>query len=104
MVLLKRISVSAYAEEVAIGQYLNSTPLSGDPRNHTCPFLEVLQDPIDTDIRIIVMPFLRRYRNPTFQTVGEAVEFFRQAFEVCLSICFKRCNLMGLPAGPLLHA
>lgn len=41
-----------------------------------------MQDPQDPDIQIIVMPFLRPYNDPKFGTVGEAVEFFRQAFEV----------------------
>ena len=82
MVLLKRISVTVHPNEVAIGQYLTSPLLSGDPRNHCCPILDVLEDPFDADIRIIVMPLLRKFDNPKFQTVGEVVEFFRQAFEV----------------------
>ena len=28
------------------------------------------------------MPFLRSYNDPKFATVGEAIEFFRQALEV----------------------
>ena len=82
MVFLKLISVDEHPEEIAIGQYLSSPPLSDDPRNHCCPVIDVLQDPLSSDKRIIVMPLLRAFDNPKFITVGEAVEFFRQAFEV----------------------
>ncbi len=82
MVVFKRISLSIHPYEVEIGRFLRSPPLVDDPRNHCCPIFEVLQDPGDHDIQIIVMPFLRRYNDPKFATVGEAVEFFKQALEV----------------------
>ena len=82
MVMLKRTSKSINPYEVEIGLHLSSPPLSSDPRNHTCPIYAVLQDPMDDQTQIIVMPMLREYRDPDFLTVGEAVEFFRQVFEV----------------------
>lgn len=81
-VVFKRISKSIHPYEVEIGRLLTSPPLADDPCNRCCPILEVMQDPQDPDIQIIVMPFLRPYNDPKFGTVGEAVEFFRQAFEV----------------------
>ena len=99
MVTLKRISFSRHPDEIAIGQYLNSSPLSQDPRNHCCPILEVLEDPLDTDIRIIIMPLLKMYRYPSFQTVGEAVEFFRQAFEVRSYMLASSINFQLLSQG-----
>ncbi|KAI0709591.1 hypothetical protein C8T65DRAFT_739950 [Cerioporus squamosus] len=81
MVVFKRVSKSVHPYEVEIGRFLTSPPLSDNPRNHCCRILEVLQDPRNPDIQIIVMPFLRSYNQPKFATVGEAVEFFRQAFE-----------------------
>jgi len=42
---------------------------------------EVLDHPTDLDTIILVMPFLRKYDSPELQTIGEAVEFFRQAFK-----------------------
>ncbi|GBE80555.1 hypothetical protein SCP_0302700 [Sparassis crispa] len=50
-------------------------------RNHSDPIFEVLQDPLDDDIVLLVMPLLRLYDDPRFETVGEAVEFFRQMIE-----------------------
>jgi hypothetical protein len=46
------------------------------------PVLEVLQDLEDEDLQLMVMPFLRPYDEPRFDTFGEAVECFRQLFEV----------------------
>lgn len=43
---------------------------------------DVLDVPDEPDCKLIVMPFLRTFYDPRFLTVGEAVEFFRQAFEV----------------------
>ena len=37
------------------------------------------------------MPLLRKFNTPKLETVGEAVEFFRQAFEVCLSLASMMC-------------
>ena len=82
IVMLKAIRESLHPYEVDIAQYLRSEPLASDPRNNCCPILEVLQDPRDNDVQIMVMPLLRMFNWPTFTTVGEAVEFFRQAIEV----------------------
>ena len=90
VVVLKRIRRSVHPHEVPIAQYLCSSPLSDDPRNHCCPVLDVLDDPIDDNIQIMAMPLLRRYNNPEMQTVGEAVSFFRQAFEVHLLVHARR--------------
>lgn len=37
---------------------------------------------MDSDIHIMVMPLLRTYKDPKMDTVGEAISFFLQAFEV----------------------
>lgn len=54
-----------------------------DPQNHCVPLLEVLIPPDETpDTRILVMPLLRPFDSPIFDTFGEAVECIRQLFEV----------------------
>ena len=70
MVVLKKVLKSVHPHEAEIGQYLTSSPLSSDSRNHCCPILDVLQDPFDEDMQLIVMPLLRRYKDPKFETVG----------------------------------
>ncbi|KAI1795572.1 hypothetical protein LXA43DRAFT_991162 [Ganoderma leucocontextum] len=80
-VLMKRVDRSVHPYETNIGQHFSTGPISADPRNRCCPIYEVLQDPIDVNTSIIVMPHLRRYIDPDFETIGEAMEFFRQMFE-----------------------
>lgn len=79
---LKKISRKVHPHEVEIGQFLSSEPLASDPCNHCVPILEVLQDPEDKNIQLLVMPLLHMCITPDFVTVGEVVKFFRQAFEV----------------------
>lgn len=50
------------------------------------PIYEVLDVPGDNDRQIIVMPMLRRYDDPPFESVADVVDFFRQTIEVCISI------------------
>jgi len=80
-VSLKKVSLSRHPYEVEIGRFFSSEPLASDPRNHCVPIYDVLNVPDDDDICILVMPLLRANDSPRFQTVGEAVEFFRQLFE-----------------------
>jgi hypothetical protein len=81
-VLLKCLQKSIYPYEVDIACFFSSPPLAGDPQNHCVPVYEVLQVPDDDDKVIIVMPLLREYRDPDFDTIGEIVGFFSQIFEV----------------------
>ncbi|KAJ7141188.1 kinase-like domain-containing protein [Mycena epipterygia] len=67
--------------ELEIGLFFSSDPLAKDPRNHCVPILEVIQVPDDDDSTIIVMPFLRPYSDPRFDTFGEAIDCFGQIFE-----------------------
>jgi len=80
-VALKRISRKIHPYEVDISRMFSMEPLASDPRNHCVPIYEVLQVPDDSDIVLLVMPLLRSYNNPRFDTVGEAVEYFRQIIE-----------------------
>ncbi|KAF7312521.1 Protein kinase domain-containing protein [Mycena indigotica] len=81
LVMLKAVSTRVHPHEVEIACLFSSPPLSEDPRNHCIPILEVLQDPDDADLKIIVMPRLIRMAQPLFETVGEVVDAFRQIFE-----------------------
>ncbi|TFK92743.1 hypothetical protein K466DRAFT_539332 [Polyporus arcularius HHB13444] len=81
IVAIKQVDKSDHPHEVEIGRYLTEPPLSDDSHNHCIPYLEVLQDPHVDDIQLVVMPLLREYNDPSFATVGEAVESFHQVFE-----------------------
>ncbi|KAJ6551082.1 hypothetical protein B0H10DRAFT_2169885 [Mycena sp. CBHHK59/15] len=52
-----------------------------DPANHCVPIYNVLSDPHEPGWAIIVMPLLRSFDRPRFDTIGEAVGFFTQIFE-----------------------
>ncbi|KAJ6538869.1 kinase-like domain-containing protein [Mycena vulgaris] len=78
-VLLKKIEKDVFPYEQEIGEFLTS--LGPSPQNHCVPILRTLQPPDDENLRIIVTPLLRIYDSLRFDTIGEAVEFFRQIFE-----------------------
>ncbi|KAJ7187918.1 hypothetical protein C8R46DRAFT_1053062 [Mycena filopes] len=78
---LKRIFKSEHPDEAMIFGYFSSEPVASDPRNHGVPLLETLHPPDNDGTVIFVMPLLRDYNSPKFDTIGEAVEFFRQIFE-----------------------
>ncbi|KAJ7652363.1 hypothetical protein DFH06DRAFT_1282628 [Mycena polygramma] len=80
-VILKYVSTKDNPDEVKIALLFSSPPHAGERRNHCIPVLEVLQDPEDDDIQILVMPFCAPFYRPDFDTVGEAIACFRQIFE-----------------------
>ncbi|KAF8490400.1 hypothetical protein JB92DRAFT_1306645 [Gautieria morchelliformis] len=82
LVMLKLTFRSVHPFESEIGRYLSSKTLASDPSNHCIPILDVLVVPDYEDLDIIAMPLLLDYDySPSFKTVGESVEFFRQIFE-----------------------
>ena len=81
-VALKLVKVSVHPNEKAITEHFSSKPLSDDPKNHCIPLIESLVIPDDTDKIILVLPLLREWDLPRFETVGEGVDFFKQLFEV----------------------
>ncbi|KAJ7088773.1 kinase-like domain-containing protein [Mycena belliarum] len=80
-VMLKCTSKRQHPSEVEIASFFSAEPQRSDPRNHCVPIYEVLQTPDNPDKHIVVMPLLTRYSKPRFDTIGEAVSFFKQIFE-----------------------
>ena len=70
-------------QELEIVKFLTSEPLRSDTTNHCIQIYDYLHVP-DEDVVIMVMPLLREYTSPAFHTVGEAMECFRQLFEVII--------------------
>ena len=87
--MLKRIHRSVHPYEATIGTYFSSEHLFSHPRNHCIPIYEVLDVPDTEDDTILVMAFLQKFVEPRIKSIGEAVEFFRQAFEVCIPTRFS---------------
>ncbi|KAJ6502065.1 kinase-like domain-containing protein [Mycena sanguinolenta] len=69
------------SQELDISLWFSAEPQRSDAANHCVPIFRVLSDPKEPGWAIIVMPLLRRYDKPRFDTIGEAVEFFKQIFE-----------------------
>ena len=78
-VMLKKVST---ARELAISQLVSSPRLRHDPRNHCVPLLEVIGLSGAHDQKLMVMPLLRPFDQPRFQTFGEFVTFFTQTCDV----------------------
>ncbi len=78
-VVLKQVQLDSPEFEISV--LFSSPPLSFDPRNHCIPVIQVLKY---AEIGILVLPLLRKFDDPPFDTVtvGEVVECFRQIFEV----------------------
>ena len=80
MVALKKVARSG--SEVAIALSFSSLKLKDNPGNHCVPIHDILSIPDDPSTSILVMPYLVRFNDPPFETVGELVDFFQQIFEV----------------------
>ncbi|KAG9318988.1 kinase-like domain-containing protein [Chiua virens] len=80
VVTLKKVSRMDHPYEVEIGVYFSSESLASNPANHCIPIYDVLSFD-DNNIALLVMPLLRAYTDPNFDTIGEAVECFHQLFE-----------------------
>lgn len=84
--VLKRIQKDQYSTgtETEIACYVSVSALQDNPDNHCVRVLEVLHNPADGGFEVLVMPLLRPFDSPRFETVGEGIDFFQQAFKVCL--------------------
>jgi len=81
LVTMKKIQTDTHPFELEIGQFLSSDQINSDPRNHCVCISDVLPDPTESNLSIIIMPYLRAFDNPAFLTFGEAVACFKQLIE-----------------------
>lgn len=81
LVMLKAVQCKNSPDEIPVGTLLSSKRLAS-PRNHCIPYLEVIDPPEGSDDAFIVLPLLVNRTRLPLETIGEAVEFFRQLFEV----------------------
>ncbi|KAF7291039.1 Protein kinase domain-containing protein [Mycena chlorophos] len=78
-VVLKKVDRSLHPFELEISEFL--TGLGKSRENHCIPLLDTLRPAEDPNLVILVLPYMRRYNSPKFDTFGEVVELFRQLFE-----------------------
>jgi hypothetical protein len=105
-VMLKKVLPEEGPHELSITQYFSSPELRGDPRNHCVQLLDLIDTTdVKFDKRLMVMPFLRPFNHPRFQTFGEFVAFFTQICEVGLGKSFRYQGvLMNFCSGSPIHA
>ncbi|KAI0330378.1 kinase-like protein [Cubamyces sp. BRFM 1775] len=65
-------------QEARIAQFLSSIT---DPLNHCVTIHEILSDPFDPQLSLMVMPYLRPCRDPDLATIGDVVDFVNQTLE-----------------------
>ncbi|KAG6876587.1 hypothetical protein C0993_002013 [Termitomyces sp. T159_Od127] len=82
LVVLKRLDLDKNPDEVSIVRQLASGTFASNPRNHCVHVLEVIDPPKGSRMAFIVMPLLLKIDSPPFETIGEAVGFCKQIFEV----------------------
>ena len=84
-----RVSIKSMdnTRELHIARYL--TERHSD-RNHCVPILDVMQDPLEPNIALLVMPYLRRFNSPEFGTIDEVMEFIRQSLDASSSPSIKQ--------------
>ena len=79
-VMLKKVYPEEGPYELMIIQLFSSPEFAQDRRNHCVPLLDTLK--MQHNQKLMVMPLLRPFNNPRFQTFGEFVAFFSQICEV----------------------
>ncbi|KAK7024924.1 kinase domain-containing protein [Favolaschia claudopus] len=98
-VMLKAISSSEHPHEIAISRLFSAPAHAKNPRNHCISIMEVLPDPHDSTIQIIVMPLCIPFHRPKFDTVGEVVDCIRQILDVrflILASIYASCTGQGI--------
>lgn len=81
--MLKRIEKNEFVSgtETEIACYVSLPALQDDLDNYCVCVLEVLRKSSDHSFDVLVLPLLRPFDSPRFETVGEGVDFFLQAFK-----------------------
>ncbi|KAF5336853.1 hypothetical protein D9611_003035 [Ephemerocybe angulata] len=79
-VTLKQVDRVKHPDEAPLMLYLMEEDLLKDPNNHVVPLINVLQHPEDPNTCFLVLPLLRDFDDPEFQTMGEAIDFISQFF------------------------
>jgi len=107
-VMLKKVLPEEGPHELLITQLFSSPGLKGNPKNHCVPLLDVVDlSHIRPDGRkLMVMPLLRPFKNPPFQTYGEFVAFFMQICEVGSKVIEHKVPVISdwFLSGPPIHA
>ncbi|KAI0724169.1 kinase-like domain-containing protein [Fomitopsis betulina] len=67
--------------ELQIAMFVGTPPLSDDPTNHCVPVLDSFEDATNPSASYIVMPLLRYFDDPSFESIEDVLEFGEQLLE-----------------------
>ncbi|KAF9073652.1 kinase-like domain-containing protein [Rhodocollybia butyracea] len=83
VVCLKHVSLSTRHDgsEERVAILFSNEQHNANPLNHCIRVLEVLQVPDNDDERIIVTIWMRGIMSPSFRTIGEVLQFFKEMIE-----------------------
>lgn len=70
------------SSEISIARYLRHGGRNLHPHNHCVDILDVLPDPLDDTVELLVMPALMRVGQVKFWQISEVVDFMRQLLQV----------------------
>ncbi|CDO69429.1 hypothetical protein BN946_scf184791.g24 [Trametes cinnabarina] len=76
LVAIKKFRNDSHESRIAL--YLSSLT---DNQNHCVRIEEILPDPLDPRLSLMVMPYLRPCNDPDFSTVGDVIDFASQTLE-----------------------
>ena len=97
-VILKRVFPEEGPYELFVSRKFSSSELVGDRRNHCVTLLDVIELDGPGSQKLMVLPLLRPFNRPHFQTFGEFVAFFTQICEVarnhlpCIRLIINGCS------------
>ncbi|TEB29036.1 hypothetical protein FA13DRAFT_1690318 [Coprinellus micaceus] len=80
-VVIKRIESDEDSTELDVMAFLTAEERAGDPRNHCVRALGILDHPSDPQVQFVILPLLRKFDDPPFETIGEVVDFVGQVLE-----------------------
>jgi len=90
-VVIKKVTTGS--SEIEIAHTLSTPESLVDPSNHCVEIIDSFTDENEPEISFLVMPLLRRFDDPEFYTVEEALDFMKQTLEVSC-ILFNKLNLI----------
>ncbi|KDQ12538.1 hypothetical protein BOTBODRAFT_176475 [Botryobasidium botryosum FD-172 SS1] len=80
-VALKKLSPVSDAKEIEITRYFSQESLLSEVHNHCVLLLDILDPEDGSNIVFLVVPLLRYYDQPQFESLEDAVDFIRQTLE-----------------------
>lgn len=80
VVVIKEVDIGSI--EGPILYFFSSQSQRDHPRNHAVPLLDILEDNVDDQKLLLVLPLLRDFYYPPVETIPEALDMIQQTLEV----------------------